>query len=148
MAVDYLNAFHIALGGSDVAEMLLSIPDDTLWGGHTLSWGLTVLLTMVMALSKATASVGLSLERPPWQLEARQDVALVWGDAADCLPPHLLRVYALPGAAMASARGDPSHRLLLHPRLTITWQGCGLDGSLSDLEAGVRALCHHPLRPA
>ena len=105
-----------------------------------LPWGITVLLTMVLVLSRAVACGGLALLGPPWQPADRDDVVLVWNDSVDNLPLHFLRIHALSHAAQSSARQGLTQRLLLHPGLTLTWEGCGAPDSLKVLEAGVRTL--------
>ena len=140
ITISYLHSFHTYLNRSDVVDALVHDNTDVHIDTTALSWGHTVLLAMVMVLSKACACIGLCLNGPPWQPVERCAVALVWADSVDNLPGHLLRVYALPSAVPASAKQGIRQRLVLHPQLTLTWEGCGTSDSLLVLEAGIRAL--------
>ena len=140
LTLAYLHVFQAFLERSDVVDAMVNDTTADLIDTVPLPWGITVLLTMVLVLSRAVACSGLALLGPPWQPADRDDVVLVWNDSVDNLPLHILRIHALSHAAQSSARQGLTQRLLLHPGLTLTWEGCGAPDSLKVLEAGVRTL--------
>ena len=141
LSVSYLQAFHLLLARDEATAALLcpSPLTDVPSPPSGPSWDLTILLTLVAVIVRASACAGFTLRGPPWQLEGRNAVALVWNDHLDTLPPDFPRLRVLPPPPQ-SARGPLSRRFRLHEDLVLTWDGCGASDHLSLLEAALRAL--------
>jgi len=89
LSVSYLQAFHLLLARDEATAALLcpSPLTDVPSPPSGPSWDLTILLTLVAVIVRASACAGFTLRGPPWQLEGRNAVALVWNDHLDTLPP-------------------------------------------------------------
>ena len=111
LTLAYLHVFQAFLERSDVVDAMVNDTTADLIDTVPLPWGITVLLTMVLVLSRAVACSGLALLGPPWQPADRDDVVLVWNDSVDNLPLHILRIHALSHAAQSSARQGLTQRL-------------------------------------
>ena len=98
LSVSYLQAFHLLLARDEaIAALLCPSPlTDVPSPPSGPSWDLTILLTLVAVIVRASACAGFTLRGPPWQLEGRNAVALVWNDHLDTLPPDFPRLRVLP----------------------------------------------------
>lgn len=91
---------------------------------------------MVAATAQAGATVGMPLPGPPWQGTPQSHVVLILDDIHDVFPALYRRIYihTVPSVPSACRTG---HRLLLHPRLAVSWD---FTDTLLFLAAALRSL--------
>ena len=135
VAEAYLKAFHRFVAQADILPALLDesafvCPLST--PSH-VPWGVRVVLSLVMVLTHASASIGIFLPGPPWLTDDRCDIALIWDNHPEALPARWLRIHASLTPSCISPV-ESRQRIALINGLTLEWEGCGQTSTLAHLE--------------
>ena len=137
VAEAYLKAFHRFVAQADILPALLDesafvCPLST--PSH-VPWGVRVVLSLVMVLTHASASIGIFLPGPPWLTDDRCDIALIWDNHPEALIARWLRIHASCISPVESRQ-----RIVLINGLTLEWEGCGQTSTLAHLELAMASL--------
>ena len=143
VAEAYLKAFHRFVAQADILPALLDESAFVCPQHRHMFHGVVltrrVVLSLVMVLTHASASIGILLPGPPWLTDDRCDIALIWDNHPEALPARWLRIHASLTSSCISPL-ESRQRIVLINGLTLEWEGCGQTSTLAHLELAMASL--------